>query len=333
LNVIDLQGAVDSVQAAANPTTVDAAYAQVVLAQNELDQAIREFEPYADKPVSNLTRAFLQSELAAAQQQFDAASRYYNSLISAPGDLDLELAESQLAEAKAALAAAITEQVRAESSPYPLGIEEDLMIMQNAVERAQILFDQANLFAVDVDDAIADAQIIAPFDGTILFLGITEGRPAQAFQRAVVVGDTTQLEVQAELTGQELTGLTEGMVVMVDLFNAPGVPVEGVIRQLPSFSNTNDDANQLTRIELETRDFELNARVRIKVVIESKEAVLWLPPQAVRQFEGRNFVVLQEDDGQRRVDVKLGIVTGDRVEILFVEGVENLSEGQAVVGP
>jgi multidrug efflux pump subunit AcrA (membrane-fusion protein) len=79
--------------------------------------------------------------------------------------------------------------------------------------------------------------------------------------------------------------------------------------------------------------FRLNDRVRVTVILEQKEDVLWLPPQAIRSFEGRNFVVIQDADGQRRVDIKLGITTGDRVEIVWVEGVENLSEGQVVVGP
>jgi multidrug efflux pump subunit AcrA (membrane-fusion protein) len=56
--------------------------------------------------------------------------------------------------------------------------------------------------------------------------------------------------------------------------------------------------------------------------------VLWLPPQAVRTFEGRKFVVVQEGDGQRRVDVKIGIQSEDRVEIE-----EGLKEGQVAVAP
>jgi multidrug efflux pump subunit AcrA (membrane-fusion protein) len=55
--------------------------------------------------------------------------------------------------------------------------------------------------------------------------------------------------------------------------------------------------------------------------------VLWLPPQAIRTFEGRKFVVVQEGDAQRRVDVKIGVEGEDRVEI-----VEGLNEGQVVVG-
>jgi len=67
--------------------------------------------------------------------------------------------------------------------------------------------------------------------------------------------------------------------------------------------------------------------VRITVVLERKEDVLWLPPQAIRTFEGRKFVVVQEGEGQLRVDVKVGIESEDRVEIE-----EGLTEGQIVIG-
>ena len=64
-----------------------------------------------------------------------------------------------------------------------------------------------------------------------------------------------------------------------------------------------------------------------QVELERKDDVLWLPPQAIRMFEGRRFVVLKEDDVQRRVDVKVGIETQERVEIE-----EGLEEGQVVIG-
>jgi len=68
--------------------------------------------------------------------------------------------------------------------------------------------------------------------------------------------------------------------------------------------------------------------VRVQVVLEKKDSVLWLPPQAVRNFEGRKFVVVQDGDGQRRVDVKVGITGDDRLEI-----VDGLTQGQIVVAP
>ncbi|MBN2389335.1 MAG: secretion protein HlyD, partial [Anaerolineae bacterium] len=69
-------------------------------------------------------------------------------------------------------------------------------------------------------------------------------------------------------------------------------------------------------------------RVRITIELERATDALWLPPQAVRTFEGRNFVVIQEDGGQRRLDVTIGIRSDERLEIL-----DGLSEGQTVIAP
>ena len=63
------------------------------------------------------------------------------------------------------------------------------------------------------------------------------------------------------------------------------------------------------------------------VVLERKDDVVWLPPQAIRTFEGRKFVVVQEGDAQLRVDVTVGIESEDRVEIE-----QGLTEGQIVIG-
>ena len=68
--------------------------------------------------------------------------------------------------------------------------------------------------------------------------------------------------------------------------------------------------------------------MRVQVVLERRASALWLPPQAIRKYEGRRFVVVQDSDGQRRVDVRIGITSDDRVEIL-----EGLEVGQIVIAP
>jgi hypothetical protein len=75
-------------------------------------------------------------------------------------------------------------------------------------------------------------------------------------------------------------------------------------------------------------DFETGDRVVLDLILAQHDETLWLPPAAVRDFSGRNFVVIQDGDTQRRVDVQLGIESSSRIEIL--EGVE---EGNVVVGP
>jgi hypothetical protein len=73
--------------------------------------------------------------------------------------------------------------------------------------------------------------------------------------------------------------------------------------------------------------FELGDLVRVTVELERKADVLWLPPQALRIFDGRRFALLQDGEVQRRVDVTVGIETPERVEIEA-----GLEEGQTVVG-
>jgi hypothetical protein len=73
--------------------------------------------------------------------------------------------------------------------------------------------------------------------------------------------------------------------------------------------------------------FALGDLVRVNVELERKADVLWLPPQALRVFDGRRFALLQDGEVQRRVDVEVGIETQDRVEIK-----NGLEEGQVVVG-
>jgi multidrug efflux pump subunit AcrA (membrane-fusion protein) len=137
-----------------------------------------------------------------------------------------------------------------------------------------------------------------------------------------------------EVGAADLNELSVGMPVMVQLRNRPGAALlNGSIRQLPltgTAVGAPQQEDRLTRIVLddETVALELGELATLTIILEEREGVLWLPPAALRTFQGRNFVVVQDGDVQRRVDVRLGIQSDDRVEIL-----EGLAPGQIVVGP
>jgi multidrug efflux pump subunit AcrA (membrane-fusion protein) len=128
------------------------------------------------------------------------------------------------------------------------------------------------------------------------------------------------------------------MPATVVLVSRPGEEIQGAIRRLPypygggGRTEGLDDEDKSTRVSLEATaeelGYELGDLVRVTVVLERKDDALWLPPPAIRTFEGRRFVVVQEGDAQRRVDVKLGISGEERVEIA-----EGLTEGQVIIGP
>ena len=202
-------------------------------------------------------------------------------------------------------------------------------LLVNDVARAQLQVEK-------LQSAIGDATITAPFDGQLLSVSLSAGRPVNAFDTVVSIAEITNLEVKADLISDQMNELAEGMPVEVSLVGRPGEILTGFVRRLPypfgsGGSGEVIDPDKSTRLtvdqEAQDAGFELGDLVQVRVQLERKDSVMWLPPQAIRVFDGRRFVVVQDGDVQRRVDVKVGIRTPDRVEIE-----EGLEEGQVVVG-
>jgi len=63
----------------------------------------------------------------------------------------------------------------------------------------------------------------------------------------------------------------------------------------------------------------------ILIKVDARQDVLWLPPAAIRSFQGQDFVFVESGGVQR--NVVLGLKANDRVEI-----VSGLEEGQRVIG-
>lgn len=330
--VADAERAYNITQSTASQADIDAAFAQTILSEEALEKARKAFEPYENKPEDNLVRAQYQSRLSAAQRAYDVAVRNYNAMAGTSSQYEQSVAAAQLATALAQINEA---QQRLELIISGIGYEKELALKVNEVELALISLEEARLGIQDLEQSIADSQLIAPFDGNVLSLGVTDGKTVEAYNIYAVVADLNHLEISADLSSSDTTELEVNMRVTTELANRPGEEFSGYIRRLPYFgtsTTSGEDEDKTTRIALDIDPAELDLEVgdlmRITVILEHKENVLWLPPQAIRTFEGREFVVVQEGEYQARVDVKIGIEGEDRVEIL-----EGLQEGQIVIGP
>jgi multidrug efflux pump subunit AcrA (membrane-fusion protein) len=169
-------------------------------------------------------------------------------------------------------------------------------------------------------------------DGVLTHLNLRPGREVQGYKTIGTVADVTQLEVSAMTAGIDLDKIAIGMEAFIERSSGLGNTALGSVRRLPIAAALGEEGDDSVRITLADSPLELGYTlgdiVKITVTLEKKENALWLPPQAIRTFESRRFVVVQEGSAQQRVDVKLGIIGEDRVEIL-----EGLTEGQVVVSP
>lgn len=280
------------------------AQARVAAAEYELQKSLdRPWEP------ENLRQQYERS-LESAQQALAIAQARLNDVraSAAGGALSRQILEQELALAELRI-----EQLERGVDP----------LLELDVERARLDVQR-------IETQIADAQLIAPFDGELLSLNVRAGSRAEAFQTAVLLAQPEALEITAELGSDQLNQMSVGQEATITLRNRPEEPFSGEVRQIPlAFGAAAGDADTRTRIQFDNPPptLALGELATVLIVLEEKEDVLWLPPAAIRTFQGRTFVVIEEADGQRRADVRLGIQSPARVEVL--EGVEN---GQVIIG-
>ena len=300
--------------------------------------AVKQGDVIAEYEIDALERELnaAQLELERAQVTLDEAVRNHA--------LDQREAQAQLERAQILLEGADRnpDVARSQVEAYQKDVEmaqidvERLStgissLLQNDLTRAQYAVEK-------LQQEIAEAQIIAPFDGILLSLSLSPGQAVTGYQPVASVADASTLEISADLLSNQLELLAEQMPVTFVFSSRPGETLHGVIRRLPypygsgGSGQTIEEKDKSTRIvieeTLEAGDYELGDLVRVTAEVERAEDVLWLPPQAIRNFNGRLFTVVQDGDVQRRVDVRIGVEAEDRVEIR--EGVE---EGQTIVGP
>ncbi|MFZ0548635.1 MAG: HlyD family efflux transporter periplasmic adaptor subunit [Candidatus Promineifilaceae bacterium] len=304
-------------------------------------------EVEAGQPIATLDTSNLEGELALAQSALSVAE---GQLAASQAVIE---EERQTAEIERDLAQLDLDYATQQAGDNPTADQQYqierltllLSLAQLKVDSLDTAFDpelQANVDAAtqrvaELESLIAGAVLEAPFDGVIASLTVSTGRAITVDDVIGVIADPAEIEVSSNLQDSQMEQLAEGMTAEIVPAGGPGDSLSGTIRHLPfpygsSGGGILEGQDRSTRVQFDDMvdgfgSYETGNRVRVNVVVTEKDDVLWLPPAAVRDFNGRKFVVVQTDGVEQRVDVELGIEGDGRVEIL-----SGLEEGQTVVG-
>ena len=355
---------IDDLERDLESRNLDLERVQSVLDAAEEDLAIEIRRAEVDKEIVELRLAQVRERDLSPRQQQAAAEleKAYIALKQAQEDYDaIAWRNDRASRGEADRLQQVTLDYLQAKATYDLAIQDidnlkyDVAIMEREIELAQIKLDelmegvdpllvndvkQAQLAVEKLKAAIADAQVIAPFAGQVTSESLTEGREVTPHKTVVILADMSEMELTADPGTNQLENLVEGMPAEAYRANTPGERYTGPIRRLPypyggggrsdGVEETAEDKSTriVLDVDLTETNLEIGDLMSIEVIIEQKQDVLWLPPQAIRKFEGRKFVVVQDGEVQRRVDVTTGIESTDRVEIE-----EGLSAGQTVIAP
>jgi HlyD family secretion protein len=337
---INLQDVRNSTSAA--KTQAELAVKQAANAVREAQQAYaRTVELIGGTPgTSEEGRALEEAQRAVDNAQADLQSAEVAANLARQNEVtSVQDAESRVREATIALQ-------KLQAGPD----RADLAEAQRAIQRAQVALEEARASGQgDPEDAkqveqakltventrarLESGRIYAPFDGQIAEISTRPGESVAAYKPVINIINPTEkdLVIDGTLTS-DLQKIGIGQQVNITFSRYPTQPISGTVEKLPTTltsTSSSVEADPAIHVSFPIGSFELDVGdiSQVVVTLEQKPDALWLPPQAVRSFDNRRFVVVQDGQRQRRVDVKVGIVTLDRIEIL-----EGLKEGDVVIG-
>ena len=216
--VADAQKAVDTTernarytQSTASQADIDAQKAQVVMARDVLDKANEDYEPHANKPEDNLTRAHFLARQAAAQQIYDDAVRRLNAMQGTGSEVDINVAEAEYITAQAALLQAERdlERVLDGSDPGELALLEaqidkgyrDFEIFKSGPDPDDVTLAEARITNAEAqlsaaEEMLADLELVAPFDGVISAVHVNSSEWVAPGSPVLLMADLNHLQVR-----------------------------------------------------------------------------------------------------------------------------------------
>lgn len=292
------------------------------LQQAQIDLQVAQENAAKDAAQRKFDLEKAKADVVIAQRRFELAK--IDTLRA--GGLDREKAQlnQDIAEQNLALAEESLKLLTEDTNSYS----------DQAVKRSQLSVDRLN-------GLVAERQIVAPFDCVVLRSSVRPGQQVEAFNVSFVVGDPTNLVIRtaenSELS-QVLNESTE-VTMFLNADDKQGHPIKFLPNFLPVRSQENKDLVQRSSSnnyiffslpeDIPQADLPVGRSVNMNVILGRKDNVLLLPPSALREYKGLNFVIVQDGDKRRRVEInKIGLKTSDKVE---VEG--DIKEGDQVQGP
>jgi multidrug resistance efflux pump len=122
--------------------------------------------------------------------------------------------------------------------------EEDIAVLEASVAQAQAGLDRAKAVR-------QQAEISAPFDGTISDVLIRSGQYVNAGQPIVLLGDLNGMQIETtDLNEKDVAGLQIGDQVLVTFDALPGVRAEGTIAKIAPKSSKTTGVNYAVTIDL-----------------------------------------------------------------------------------
>jgi HlyD family secretion protein len=337
-NLADAQRDFNSVRLIASQSDIDAAKAEMIIAENELKYQQGLFNEVANKPDTNLEKANRQLVLNTAQAAYNTTVSTYNALTSTGSDLDKALTEAALQAAQAQLSEAQQEWERIQSGPTPGEIAlakatlnsamAEWDILKEGVDPEEIALAEATLAntKANLDLALEEKtvlELVAPIDGTILSIDADVGEEIGTGS-IIALADLSLPVLEVFLDETDLNKVGIGFEIEVIFDALPDDVYTGHVIQVDPSLQTVSNVNAvrvLAQLEPESfakpQDLPVGLNASVEVIGGKTEAAVLIPVEALRELSpGEYSVFVMEGDEPRLRFVTVGLMDYTSAEII-----------------
>jgi len=317
---------------------------EIEVAQDDVDDA-KAFLQYAlDMDLPQVTVAYAQARLDAAEAKLDAMIKSYDTEEVAIAKLQVDAAEMALAQAQEDL----------------VEVVEDVAVKELQLKLSQGKLEDAQKALLDAQKELGEAKtesplITAPFAGFITKVNVEGGDEVLTGTVAVQLADPNRFEADIMVSEMDILQVKLGgdAWVQVDAMPAMSLPAK-VTHIAPTATIQSGVVNYEVKVELESpetvmqnrqqaqggqqqrmpteisEDFQLREglTVTVHILVAERNNVLLIPNQAITRQGMETRVQVSKDGATEERVIQVGISDWQ-----FTEVTDGLSEGEQVVVP
>jgi RND family efflux transporter MFP subunit len=250
-------------------------------------------------------------------------------------ELQVEVVQEQVKGARAQYEIALINlKGAANTTTLKKVYQEQVNIAEATWETAKLNLEIAELSLETAELNLEKAKIVAPFDGVVTDITITEGKEistATLATPAISLVDTSEMEMRGFIDEIDVAMVKVGQAANITLDALPDEEVKGSVAFISLVSIVRAGVvSYATTITLENPVAGLRdgMSATAKVIIERRDDVLVILNRAIRgSLENPTVVVLVDEQVEER-EITLGLSDGINTEVL-----SGLEEGEKVVLP
>jgi HlyD family secretion protein len=257
------------------------------------------------------TQSAQKDALDDAQSAYDLAVLSYNQTAAGINDSALQSAASAVAQAQYQLDDLL-------NTPTP----EDI-----ASAEAQVKQDEASLQLAQLQ--LAQASIVAPFDGTIAEVYAQVGQQASTSTDVVALADLSRLNLAVTLAEVDMPKVKAGQQAEITFDAEPSQVFTGTVTEIDLVGTTTSGVvNYAATVSIDTPTDALRPGMNASanIILQKRENVLLVPNRAVRSVGKAKTATVVNGEQSNEVSVTLGLSGDTKSEV-----VDGLHEGDVVV--